>query len=54
MDKKTAARFGPQFVSAIGFGLANKADNPHLPVTLRVDKGICFVHLLDEVGPTSL
>jgi len=24
------------------FGLANKADNPHLPVTLGAGKRICF------------
>ena len=33
------------------FGLGNKADIPHLPVTLGTDKRICFVHLSDEVIP---
>ncbi len=36
------------------FGLANKADNPHLPATLGTDKKVCFVNLLDEVGPALL
>ena len=33
------------------FGLANKADNPHLPVTHGTGRRVCFVDLLDEVGP---
>jgi len=33
------------------FGLANKADNPHLPATLWADKRVCFVHLSNEVRP---
>ncbi len=30
------------------FGLATKADNPHLPATLGVDKRICFGFSLKE------
>jgi len=33
------------------FGLANKADKSHLPTTLGTDERVCFVDLLDEVGP---
>ena len=36
------------------FGLVNKADNPHLPVTLRANKRICFIDLFDEVRPAPL
>ncbi len=32
------------------FGLANKADNPHILATLGTDSRVCFVDLLDEVG----
>jgi hypothetical protein len=36
------------------FGLANKADNPRLTLTLGAEERICFVHLSDEVRPASL
>ncbi len=36
------------------FWLVNKADDPHLALAVGTDKGICFIDLSDEVGPSSL
>jgi len=32
-------------------GLANEADDPHLPLTLGTGKGVGLIDLSDEVGP---
>ncbi len=34
--------------------LVNKIDNVHFSLTFGADQGICFIDLLDEVGPALL